>query len=34
MEAPFIQVHPNGILGVFKPLEINEIVELTERIIA
>ena len=34
VEAPFIQVHPNGISGVFKPLEINEIVELTERIIA
>lgn len=34
VEAPFTQVHPNGILGVFKPFEINEIVELTERIIA
>lgn len=32
--APFTQIHPNGILGVFKPNEINEIVELTQKISA
>ena len=32
--APFTQIHPNGILGVFKPNEINEIVELTQKITA
>lgn len=31
---PFTQVHPDGILGVFKPQEINEIIELTQRITA
>ena len=31
---PFTQVHPDGILGVFRPQEINEIVELTQRVTA
>lgn len=31
---PFTQVHPDGILGIFKPQEINEIIELTQRITA
>ena len=31
---PFTQVHPDGILGVFKSQEINEIIELTQRITA
>ena len=31
---PFTQVHPDGILGVFRSQEINEIVELTQRVTA
>ncbi|MBN1971768.1 MAG: DEAD/DEAH box helicase family protein [Candidatus Delongbacteria bacterium] len=32
IEAPFTQLHPEGIRGVFKPQEINEILELTQKI--
>jgi hypothetical protein len=27
-------VHPDGIMGVFQPNEIKEIIELTEKLIA
>ncbi len=32
IEAPFTQLHPEGIRGVFRPQEINEILELTQKI--
>lgn len=32
ISAPFTQLHPEGIRGVFKPQEIDEIVELTQKI--
>ena len=32
--APFTVIHPQGIRGVFSPLEINEILQLTERLAA
>jgi type I restriction enzyme, R subunit len=31
INAPFTVIHPQGIRGVFSPLEINEILQLTER---
>ena len=34
IQAPFTVIHPNGIRGVFSPSEINEILDLTERLIA
>jgi type I restriction enzyme, R subunit len=34
VNAPFTQVHPEGILGVFAPNEINEIIELTYKLVA
>lgn len=33
-EAPFTQIHPEGILGIFPPKDIKEIVTLTEKIVA
>jgi type I restriction enzyme R subunit len=33
-EAPFTQLHPEGILGIFPPKDINDIVTLTEKIVA
>ncbi|MBA7583515.1 hypothetical protein ES708_25460 [subsurface metagenome] len=32
ISAPFTQLHPEGIRGVFKPKEIEEIIELTQEI--
>jgi type I restriction enzyme R subunit len=34
VESPFTMVHPDGIMGVFQPNEIKEIIELTEKLIA
>lgn len=34
VESPFTMVHPDGIMGVFHPNEIKEIIELTEKLIA
>ena len=34
ISAPFTVIHPQGILGVFSPAEINEILQLTERLAA
>lgn len=34
INAPFTVIHPQGIRGVFSPLEINEILQLTERLAA
>jgi len=34
ISAPFTVIHPQGIRGVFSPLEINEILQLTERLAA
>jgi type I restriction enzyme R subunit len=34
IEAPFTQLHPRGIRGIFSPDEINEIVELTKELVA
>ncbi len=32
VNAPFTQIHPQGIRGIFKPNEIDEILRLTEKI--
>ena len=32
--APFTVIHPQGIRGVFNPAEINEILQLTEQLVA
>lgn len=32
VEAPFTVLHPQGIRGLFSPSEINEIVELTQKL--
>ena len=32
IHAPFTQLHPEGVRGVFKPYEIDEILELTQKI--
>lgn len=32
--APFTQIHPQGIRGVFRPQEINEILTFTEKLVA
>jgi type I restriction enzyme R subunit len=32
--APFTVIHPQGIRGVFSPAEINEVLQLTERLAA
>ncbi|UXZ44379.1 type I restriction endonuclease subunit R [Pseudomonas soli] len=34
ISAPFTVIHPQGIRGVFSPSEINEILQLTERLAA
>lgn len=34
LEAPFTVVHPKGIMGVFNPKEIEEIITLTEQLVA
>lgn len=34
IESPFTILHPEGIRGVFKPNEINEIIKLTEKLVA
>jgi len=34
INAPFTVIHPEGIRGVFSPAEINEILQLTERLAA
>ena len=34
IESPFTLIHPNGIRGVFSPAEIEEILTLTEKLIA
>lgn len=34
INAPFTVIHPQGILGVFGPAEISEIVQLTEHLVA
>ena len=34
INAPFTVIHPQGIRGVFGPVEINEILQLTEQLVA
>jgi type I restriction enzyme R subunit len=34
ISSPFTVIHPLGIRGVFSPAEINEILQLTERLAA
>jgi type I restriction enzyme R subunit len=34
INTPFTVIHPQGIRGVFSPAEINEILQLTERLVA
>ena len=34
IESPFTMIHPQGIRGVFNPQEINEILVLTEKLLA
>ena len=34
IESPFTMIHPEGIRGVFSPKEINEILVLTEKLLA
>ena len=34
IESPFTMIHPEGIRGVFSPKEINEILQLTDKILA
>ena len=34
INTPFTVIHPQGIRGVFSPAEINEILQLTERLAA
>ncbi len=34
INAPFTQLHPQGIRGVFKPTEINEILDMTYKLVA
>jgi type I restriction enzyme R subunit len=34
IESPFTMMHPEGIRGVFSPKEINDILELTHKIMA
>ena len=34
IESPFTMIHPQGIRGVFNPQEINEILILTEKLLA
>ena len=34
INAPFTQIHPNGIRGVFRPQEVEEILDFTGRLVA
>lgn len=34
IDRPFTQIHPNGIRGVFKPAEIDEVVDFIEKLVA
>jgi len=34
VDRPFTQIHPNGIRGVFKPAEIDEVVDFIEKLVA
>ena len=34
VEAPFTQLHPRGILGIFSPKETQEIISLTLKLVA
>ena len=34
IQSPFTIIHPQGIRGVFRPVEINEILQLTEKLAA
>lgn len=34
LKAPFSQIHPNGIRGIFKPAEIDEILNFAEALVA
>ncbi|HBA83503.1 MAG TPA: restriction endonuclease subunit R [Verrucomicrobia bacterium] len=34
IQSPFTIIHPSGIRGIFSPTEINEILALTERLVA
>jgi type I restriction enzyme R subunit len=34
VDRPFTQIHPNGIRGVFKPAEIDEVVDFIEQLVA
>ncbi len=34
IQAPFTQLHPEGIRGIFSPREIDEILELTKALVA
>jgi type I restriction enzyme R subunit len=34
IQSPFTVLHPDGILGIFEPKEIDEIVSLTEKLVA
>jgi type I restriction enzyme R subunit len=34
IQSPFTMLHPEGIRGIFKPKEIEEILTLTERLVA
>jgi len=34
IEAPFTVIHPNGIRGLFSPMEIDEILDLSEKLAA
>lgn len=34
VNPPFTQLHPQGILGIFRPQEVQEIVQLTQQLVA
>ena len=34
IQSPFTIIHPQGIRGVFRPVEIDEILQLTEKLAA
>jgi type I restriction enzyme R subunit len=34
IQSPFTLIHPSGIRGVFSPAQINEILALTDRLVA
>jgi len=33
VNAPFTQIHPQGIRGIFRPNEIDEIIDLTQKVV-